>query len=456
MVHSPTSAFASPWVVSDAQGSELAQGAAADGQRRAARCRAPRNPLLPSRNIDVHTDNRIAVGNAPERSHGSHFRHDVMRFFAEKVLERSYEQDPDRSNTDLFTFDPTARVIWRRSDILTPLTLRDRNSMWSELRPVASSFLRRVWQRRSGGPGMFRIPRLPLCGMVVHPRPYSLVIALRRPRCVWKWVHDESLRHLLDREREAARLAPTLAVPVLEWRPPGLGAPGGVKLGYALDTEPVSSEEFPDILQKIAPDLVSVYLASGVREVSVDLMLAEVSSSLEVMRRSQRTPLATTGAGLLARMLGVLEQHSARYRIRSTYRTFVHGDIQRSNFRRSRNRVALIDWSNGGQLNIMHDPFTIEFFAPTERVWRGVGHGGLVDTSRGFAGWMPQFLKQVAEILRIRLTPAEVTFGLLCSLAEEATKLPRALGGDETRALFWAARMEQLLFPASLAGAGET
>ena len=62
---------------------------------------------------------------------------------------------------------------------------------------------------------------------------------------------------------------------------------------------------------------------------------------------------------------------------------------------------------------------------------------------------MPTFLRQLADVLKIHLTPAEVTFALLCSLAEQATKLPMALEGDETRALYWAGRMEQLLSPST-------
>ena len=385
---------------------------------------------------------------APQRSAASHFSHDVMRFFAESVLERSYEPHPSPARPDsaVFSFDPAIRAIWRRSDVLTPLSFRDRPSVWSEARPVASAIVRRLRNPAVlAQPALFRIPRLRPCGLVIHPRPKALVIVQRRPRCVWKLVRDASLAHLIDREREAARIAPELAPPVLDWQPADPVTPGAIRLAYALDTEPISASEFPEVLRQITPSLVSVYGAAGVTGVGLEVVLGELASSREALQHHPATPFTAAAAAFLCKMARALTRHSATHRVVTTYRTFAHGDIQRSNLRRTGNRVTLIDWASGGRFNVLHDLFITEFFSPTANVWREIVTTGCPGVTDGFQGWLPRYLDELATVVKIRLSPPEVGLGLLCSLAEQATKLPTAAGGDETRALFWVNRMEQLL-----------
>jgi hypothetical protein len=313
-----------------------------------------------------------------------------------------------------------------------------------ELRQLAVSWARQI--RRGTPPQpLFRIPGLRACGMVIHPRDTATVIAQRRPRGVWKVVRDASYNAVLDGEREGARLAPSLAPAVLEWQPARDAAPGYVRLEYVLDTEPVTATDLPAVLRRITPALIDACRASGVVPVTADAFDAELRESECRLAAGRQTPL--TGAGL--EVLRDIRRHLARraeHRAPVLCRSFAHGDIQSSNLRRSRGRLALIDWGNSGTHNVLFDAFIVELFAPTPAVWQDVLVRGVVDPGRGFQGWLPDYLDRLASAAGVRLSPADVAVGLICSMAEKTIAIvARHAATDEARGLHSLGRVQRLL-----------
>ena len=368
-----------------------------------------------------------------------------MRFFADAVLHLGYEElhasaAPQRA----FCFDPATRAIFRPSDPFAPLALRDYASVAAEARHLAASWVR---SRRNGAPRqpIFRIPGLRACGLVVHARDNTTVIVQRRPRRVWKLVRSASDAPLLERERQAARLAPMLAPGVLDWHQPSETAPGYVALEYMLDTEPIAARDLPDALRAITPALVAASRAAGVIPASLDEAEDEVQRGEAVLAGLDASPFTSAAADVL-RSLRALVMRYASPRP-DLYRTFVHGDIQTSNFRRSARRIALIDWANGGTHNVLFDPFIVELFSPTPSVWMDVlVNGAITDPGRGFRGWLPLYLDVLTRETGVTLRGTDIAAGLVCSMAEKTSAIvARHAGTDEARGLHSLGRVQRLL-----------
>jgi hypothetical protein len=380
-----------------------------------------------------------------------YFSHAVMRFFSQTLLGLPYEelQPPFRRGTAPFCFDPATRTIYRPSDPLSILALRDFPTRLSELRHLAVSFVRRRGDSAERRP-LFRIPGLRSCGMVIHPRDNATVIVARRPRTVWKLVHDASHNAVLENERTGAGLVPSLAPSVLEWQPAGEASPGYVRLEYALDTEPITAADLPAVLRRITPGLIDGYRASGVTHVTADAAYADLLDRERSLGGSEPTPLTSAALDVLGAIRRAFARHAER-REPALHRAFAHGDIQASNLRRNGDRIALIDWANGGVHNVLFDAFVVELFSPTPGVWHDVFVNGTVDAERGFQRWLPCYLDRLATTAGLSLSPHDVAAGLICSMAEKTSAIvARHAGADEARGLHSLARVQRLL-----AGAGQ-
>jgi hypothetical protein len=379
------------------------------------------------------------------RSQVAYFRHDVMRFFAQQVLQLGYEEQPS-SRTDLrdaFCFDSVARVMSRPSDWLTPLALRDAGSLGGEARRLAGFLVSRVRHKTSASP-VFRVAGLPTCGMVVHPRDQTHVVVQRRPRAVWKVANDSRHTGVFDNERDAARLAPGFAAAVLDFGRPAVATPGWLSLEYVLNTEPISASELSGVLQRITQPLAEVYGRAGIEITTAAVTLDEVAAGQRALRRGPESPFTVLAADVLQRIARFLEPRSG---CRAVYTAFAHGDIQRSNLRRSKGRIRLIDWGSGGRCHVLHDAFIVELFSPTASIWHDLLlTGRIADPASGFEGWLPAVLDRMADVLKVRLSGTEIAAGMVCSMAEKALRtIERFMDGDEERGVGSLARIQALL-----------
>ena len=391
------------------------------------------------------------TGTAPRalaRNQVAYFSHEAMRFFAENLLQLGYEElRPEQDVRDAFRFDPAARVISRPSDWLTPLALHDTTSVPGEARRVAG-FLARRLRHGTSAPPLFRIPGLATCGMVVHPRDQTHVVVQRRPRAVWKLVKDARDTRVIENERAAARLAPGFAAAVLDVRLPGPASPGWLSLEHVMDTQPIAAGELPAALRQITRELVETYSKAGIEVATAAATLAEVAAAERAIRLRADAPFTAFAADVLTRIGRALEPFGD---CRAVYTELGHGDIQRSNLRRSGGRIRLIDWANGGRCHVLHDAFIVELFAPTASVWSEILVSGKVDPERGFHGWLPAVLDELSDVLKVRLSAAEVAAGLVCSMAEKALRvIDRFAGADEERGMQSLGRIQALWSPRTL------
>ena len=388
-------------------------------------------------------------GSTLQGSQFHYFTHDVMRFFAHAVLQRPYEAAPaSGSRNGAFSFDSGTRAIIRPSDPLTPLALRDFRTRRAELRHVAAWWVRHL---RSGTPQppLFRVPGLGPRGLAIHARDTSMVIVQRRPRRVWKLVRNASLRELLERERDAARLAPALAPAVSGWHEPGDTSPGYVALEYVLDTDPVADRDLADALRHITPALMDVYRRAGIRTSAPGQAAAALAHAEAALNACDPSLFTSAAREVLQRIRSLVDRHEADGR--PQYRTFAHGDLQTSNLRRAGRGLRLIDWANGGMHNVLFDAFIVELFAPTPDVWAEVLTTGTVtDRGRGFRGWLPLYLDGLAAA-GVTLRDSDVAAALVCSMAEKAAGIVvRHAATDEARGLHSLGRIQRLLSAASV------
>jgi hypothetical protein len=375
----------------------------------------------------------------------TYFRHETAEFFFTSLMRHPYVRDCIHSPYwTTFCFDNTAQVICRKADLLVPLAISDHGSKIRELRSIVGYYL--LKSRQTGRDArLFHVPQYVWNGTVLHPRDNMLVVVQRRPRMVWKVLNRDSTQpEIIARELEALRFFGGLVPPVYEFSF-SLGLPY-LKQEFALNTQPVSIADFPEVLRRLTASLVSGYVRAGINSIPVESWLASFRANMGAHVQGScefQNSVEALSIRVERHLAAILSERPGL----TVYSSFAHGDITPRNIRRHKDQLKLIDWGNAGYRNILFDVFMADFTSGRNQEssdWHSAAYRRDV-TAGAFRAWLEPYRRELHRVAGIALDRTEIAACVWISIGEKLGEIARRYSGRDEKGVQSLRRIAELV-----------
>ncbi len=118
-------------------------------------------------------------------------------------------------------------------------------------------------------------------------------------------------------------------------------------------------------------------------------------------------------------ILGLLKHYMSKD-IKKLYKVFAHGDLTPNNIIVFQNNYKLIDFANGGDLNLLYDLMVQNVYFARNETWTNFDRINFKNnfSRKIFFGSSGIFIKNIEDIYGVSLTESEIKLSLIFSLAE--------------------------------------